>query len=1014
MDADFTLSTTTVLSFAANATESTGTVTITTVDNDVDAPDKTIQVKGAVPGGIPVRTPADVTLTITDDDDPPELGLAVSPATIAEGGGVATVTVSTTGTSIFADNQTITLTFAGTATKGTDYTVSSETLTLNAGERSVTSTVSATDDTTDESDETVLVTATHDGTTVGTEQQITIADTLAAILGAHSANVTEGSEATFAVDLSGGTSTADVEVSYEVDASSTATSGTDYTAPSGKLTITAGESSGTITIATLTDQVLDPDETLVVKLTSATTDTRTVTVDETAKKTTIISDTGEVSVSVAAVEVEDNPDTQNVDESDDRSSVAEGETAGFVVTLSGAVSSTVSVPYTTADVTAEAGADKDYTEASGTLEFTAGQTSKTIEVTTLEDVLNEADETYTLTLTSVTGPAGVKLGTASATGTIEDDDPISAALGTTFTTSVAEGGEATYEVVLSGGTSTAEVVVNYAADASSTATSGTDYTAPSGTLTIAAGASNGTITIATLTDDVLDPGETVVVKLTSATTDTRTVNVDATATKTTTIQEEDMVAVSVAAVQVEDNPDTQDVDETDDRSSVAEGETASFVVTLDGTVSSTVSVPYTTADVTAEAGADKDYTEASGTLEFTAGQTSKTIEVTTLEDVLNEADETYTLTLTSVTGPAGVKLGTASATGTIEDDDPISAALGTTFTASVAEGGEATYEVGLSGGTSTANVEVNYAVDTSSSATSGDDYTAPSGTLTIAAGASNGTITIATCCRPAGGAKPRQVELPRRATVCCQGSARDRCHDGSADGRRGGSVEEVIGDDVGGVDDFDVAGSSVQDGAVAERVDEARDAVGVAVDVGLGVIGEERGGTSAASGVVVDVAAGFLQGHGRHVVGDADALADGGEGSVLEQLAQFGLAGEHERDVGAGVEFKVHHTLDGGESGGGEVLGVVDDDDGFAVQFGNGLEEQLVGPAGEERRIDFESFEDGLDESRGGEPGATDVERGVAVAVEGGDEGGESDRLAAADGTGEQQQVLVGDAEGEA
>ena len=54
----------------------------------------------------------------------------------------------------------------------------------------------------------------------------------------------------------------------------------------------------------------------------------------------------------------------------------------------------------------------------------------------------------------------------------------------------------------------------------------------------------------------------------------------------------------------------------------------------------------------------------------------------------------------------------------------------------------------------------------------------------------------------------------------------------------------------------------MQDGAVAERVDEARDAVGVAVDVGLGVIGEERGGTPAASGVVVDLAAGLLQGHG--------------------------------------------------------------------------------------------------------------------------------------------------------
>ena len=232
---------------------------------------------------------------------------------------------------------------------------------------------------------------------------------------------------------------------------------------------------------------------------------------------------------------------------------------------------------------------------------------------------------------------------------------------------------------------------------------------------------------------MLDPGETVVVKLTSATTDTRTVTVDATATKTTTIQEEDMVSVSVAAVLVEDNPDTLEVNESDDRSRVEEGETASFVVTLDGEVSGTVSVPYATANVTAEAGSGKDYTAATGTLEFTAGETSKTISVTTLEDGLNEAAETYTLTLTSVTGPAGVKLGTASATGTIEDDDALTAALGTTYTATVAEGGDATFAVDVSGGTSTAEVVVNYVLDSSSTATSGTDYTAPGGKLTIAA-----------------------------------------------------------------------------------------------------------------------------------------------------------------------------------------------------------------------------------------------------------------------------------------
>ena len=587
----------------------------------------------------------------------------------------------------------------------------------------------------------------------------------------------EGGDATYEVELSGGTSTAEVVVNYEVDANSTATSGTDYTAPGGKLTIAAAGTSGTITIETLTDAVLDPGETVVVKLTSATTDTRTVTVDATATKTTTIQEEDMVSVSVAAVLVEDDDQTPE-DESEDRSRVEEGETASFVVTLDGEVSGTVSVPYATANVTAEAGSGKDYTAASGTLEFTAGQTSKTIEVTTLEDGLNEAAETYTLTLTSVSGPAGVKLGTASATGTIEDDDPISAALGTTYTTTVAEGGDATYEVELSGGTSTAEVVVNYEVDANSTATSGTDYTVPGGKLTIAAAGTSGTITIATLTDAVLDPGETLVVKLTSATTDTRAVTVDATATKTTTIQEEDMVSVSVAAVLVEDNDQTPE-DESDDRSRVEEGETASFVVTLDGEVSGTVSVPYATANVTAESGAGKDYTAASGTLEFTAGQTSKTIEVTTLEDGLNEAAETYTLTLTSVTGPAGVKLGTASATGTIEDDDALTAALGATYTTTVAEGGDATYEVELSGGTSTAEVVVNYEVDANSTATSGTDYTAPGGKLTIAAAGDERNDHDRDA--DGRGAGPRR-DGGGEADVGDDGHAQHACGDGGRDG----------------------------------------------------------------------------------------------------------------------------------------------------------------------------------------------------------------------------------------
>ena len=72
--------------------------------------------------------------------------------------------------------------------------------------------------------------------------------------------------------------------------------------------------------------------------------------------------------------------------------------------------------------------------------------------------------------------------------------------------------------------------------------------------------------------------------------------------RTTTIGEEGTETVSVGPVLVEDDAQTPNVDETDDKSSVEEGETASFVVTLSGEVSGTVSVTYTTANGTAESG----------------------------------------------------------------------------------------------------------------------------------------------------------------------------------------------------------------------------------------------------------------------------------------------------------------------------------------------------------------------------------------------------------------------------
>ena len=327
------------------------------------------------------------------------------------------------------------------------------------------------------------------------------------------------------------------------------------------------------------------------------------------------------------------------------------------MTLSGAVGTDVALGWSTADGSATT-AGEDYTAvASGTATVTAGMRSSTFTVTTSEDLLAEGDETFTVTLAAPGSglPAGVSLGTAIATGTIEDDDPIEASVAADAG-SVTEGGSAEFTVTLSGGTSTASVVVTYSV--TGTATAGTDYTAPSGSLTIAAGDSTGTISIPILGDDVLDPGETLTVTLSDATTMAGTATVDSTAA-TTTIADPGTVTVSVAAA------------------SATEGEAVEFTVTLSGAVGTDVALGWSTADGSATT-AGEDYTAvASGTVTVTAEMRSSTFTVTTSEDLLAESDETFTVTLAAPGSglPAGVSLGTAIATGTIEDDDPIEASV---------------------------------------------------------------------------------------------------------------------------------------------------------------------------------------------------------------------------------------------------------------------------------------------------------------------------------------------------
>ena len=110
-----------------------------------------------------------------------------------------------------------------------------------------------------------------------------------------------------------------------------------------------------------------------------------------------------------------------------------GAALAFAVTLSRAATSAFSVDYATSDGTARAG--EDYTAASGTLSFQAGDSSKTIDVSVLDDAHDEGEETLTLRLSNA---SGAWLSDGEATGTAENTDLMPAALLARFGRATAE------------------------------------------------------------------------------------------------------------------------------------------------------------------------------------------------------------------------------------------------------------------------------------------------------------------------------------------------------------------------------------------------------------------------------------------------------------------------------------------------------------------------------------------------------------------------------------------------
>ncbi len=432
-----------------------------------------------------------------------------------------------------------------------------------------------------------------------------------------------GSAATVTVERTGG-STGSASVTYQTSGG-TATPGADYNGVSGTLNWASGDvQPKTFSISLLDDTVDEPDETVGIQLTGS-------------------SGASLGTPSAATLTIVDNEATvQHGSLRFSSASYGVGEGGGSINVTVNRINGTdgaVSVNFATGTGTALA--DSDYTTQAGTLNWAAGDaTARVITVPILEDAQYEGTESFTVTLSAPGGGAALA-SPSTATVSITENDAVPVPGSLQFAAgsySLNEGaGWVTLTVNRVSGSAGA-VSVNFNSS-NGTATSGSDFTAQSGTLSWGAGdASARTIVVPIANDTQVEASESFSLTLSSP---SGGASLGSPSTASVSIVDNDTSTPPPGALQF--SAATYQVAESG----------GSILITARRVNGSggVVAVSYATSNGTASAGAD--YTARSGVLSWPDGDVSdKTFAVSIASDTLAEGNET---------GPSGgATLGTPS------------------------------------------------------------------------------------------------------------------------------------------------------------------------------------------------------------------------------------------------------------------------------------------------------------------------------------------------------------------
>ena len=500
---DYTLSRPT-LTIAPAATTSAAALTLSAIDNGVDAPDKTVTISGSASNALGVTDPAAVTLTITDDEGVPTGTLHLTPSSISENGGTANVTASLSGPSSQAVTVVVSASPVSPAMSG-DFTITSnKTLTIAAGSTSSTGTVTITgvDNNVDAPDKSVTVSATvsgGDGVSAPSSQTLTITDDEAAptvTLNLSSSAISEnGGSANVTASLNGASSQA-VTLTVSSSPVSPGVSG-DFAITSNKtLTIAPGSttSTGTVTITGVDNNVDAPDKSVTVSATvsggdgvsAPSSQTLTITDDEA---------TPTVTLNLSSSRISENVGSANV-----------------TASLSAPSSQAVTVVASVSPVSPAVSGDFAIT-SNKTLTIAPGSTTSkgTVTITGVDNGVDAPNKKVSVSATA-TNSLGVS-GPASVTLTIIDDEATPTVTLSLSSSSISENGGAANVVASLSGPSSQAVTLTVSATPVSSTVSGYFTITSNKTLTIAAGSttSTGAVTITGVDNGVHAPDKFVIV-----------------------------------------------------------------------------------------------------------------------------------------------------------------------------------------------------------------------------------------------------------------------------------------------------------------------------------------------------------------------------------------------------------------------------------------------------------------------------------------------------------------------